>query len=43
MNEKAIVLASLIDSGLEVGAEVNVIAPLRPAVTNPQLQLEAEE
>lgn len=43
MNEKAIVLASLIESGIDSGAEVNVIAPLRPAVTNPQLQLETEE
>lgn len=43
MNEKAIVLASLIDSGIEAGAEVNVIAHLRPAVTNPQPVQEAEE
>jgi hypothetical protein len=41
MTEKAIVLASLIDSGIEPGAEVNVIAHLRPAVTNPQPQQEA--
>jgi cell division protein FtsQ len=43
MTEKAIVLASLIDSGIADVAEVNVIAPLRPAVTNPQVQVEPEE
>ncbi len=43
MQEKAIVLASLIDAGIDPGAEVNVIAHLRPAVTNPQPQQEAEE
>jgi cell division protein FtsQ len=43
MREKAIVLASLIDNGLEAGAHVNLIAPLRPAVTNPQPLQEVEQ
>lgn len=43
MREKAIVLASLLEDGLEPEAQVNLIAPLRPAVTNPQPQLEPEE
>ena len=43
MREKAIVLASLLDSGLVAGAQVNLIAPLRPAVTNPQPLQEVEQ
>jgi cell division protein FtsQ len=43
MHDKAVVLATLIASGLEPGVEINLIAPLRPAVTNPQSQVEAEE
>ncbi len=43
MNEKAVVLASLLASGIESGVEINVIAPLRPAIGNPQPQLETEE
>ncbi|KAA3641134.1 MAG: hypothetical protein DWP92_01850 [Armatimonadetes bacterium] len=43
MEEKAIVFASLIESGLEPGSQVNLIAPLRPAVTNPQPLPEPEE
>ena len=43
MRSKARVLSSLIASGLEPGASIDVIAPLRPAVTNPQPQVEPEE
>lgn len=43
MEEKAIVFMSLVDSGIEAGSQVNLIAPLRPAVTNPQPLLETEE
>lgn len=43
MEEKAIVFMSLIDAGIEAGSQVNLIAPLRPAVTNPQPQPEPEE
>jgi cell division protein FtsQ len=43
MHEKAIVLSSLIDSGLVAGAQINLIAPLRPAITNPQPLQEVEE
>lgn len=43
MEAKAIVLTALFDSGLEAGSSINLIAPLRPAVTNPQPLLELEE
>jgi cell division protein FtsQ len=43
MRSKAKVLSSLIASGLEPGAGIDLIAPLRPAVTNPQPQVEPEE
>ena len=43
MEEKAIVFMSLIDAGIEAGSKVNLIAPLRPAVTNPQPLPEPEE
>lgn len=41
--DKALVLAALIDSGLPEGAEINLIAPTRPAVTNPQPVVESEQ
>lgn len=37
---KATVLAVLIDKGLDEGATIDLIAPLRPAVSNPQPQVE---
>ena len=40
--EKAVVLAVLIDSGLVPGAEINLIAPTRPSVANPQPEVEDE-
>ena len=43
MDDKAIVLESLIASGLEQGAAIDLIAPTRPAVTNPQPLDEGEE
>lgn len=38
LEDKALVLGSLLDTELEVGAEINLIAPTRPAVLNPQLE-----
>jgi cell division protein FtsQ len=43
MAQKASVLDALLDSGVEPGAAIDLIAPLRPAVSNPQPQVEAEE
>ncbi len=43
LEAKATVLASLIDSGLDEGVSIDLIAPLRPAVTNPLPQVEDEE
>ena len=43
MAQKASVLDALLDSGVKAGAAIDLIAPLRPAVTNPQPQVETEE
>ncbi|NHZ70247.1 MAG: FtsQ-type POTRA domain-containing protein [Proteobacteria bacterium] len=43
LSEKAMVLAALIDQGLDPEATIDVIAPTRPAVLNPQPEVEAEE
>lgn len=43
MEEKATVLMALLDTGIEPGARINLIAPMRPAVTNPQPPPEDEE
>ncbi len=43
LEAQATVLATLIDSGLAEGASIDLIAPLRPAVTNPQPQVEDEQ
>lgn len=43
MVTKAAVVEGLLDEGLEPGAIINVVAPSRPAVTNPQPLPEAEE
>ena len=40
---KAAVLESLIADGLEPGSEINLVAPTRPAVTNPEPLPEVEE
>ena len=43
MAMKAVVLEELLDRGLESGAAIDLIAPMRPAVRNPEPQVEAEE
>jgi len=43
LDTKATVLAAMIDEGIEEGATIDLIAPLRPAVMNPQPQVEDEE
>jgi cell division protein FtsQ len=43
MEAKATVLAALLESGIDEGSSINLIAPLRPAVTNPQPLPEPEE
>ncbi len=43
MAEKATVLDALLSSGIEPGASIDLIAPLRPAVTNPQPEPEVEQ
>lgn len=43
MAAKASVLEALLASGIEEGASIDLIAPLRPAVTNPQPEVEGEE
>jgi cell division septal protein FtsQ len=43
MAQKATVLEALLASGLEPGVAIDVIAPLRPAVENPQPEVEGEE
>lgn len=43
MAEKATVLTALLESGIAPGATIDLIAPLRPAVANPQPEPELEE
>ena len=43
MAQKASILDALLDSGVKAGASIDLIASLRPAVTNPQPQVETEE
>jgi cell division protein FtsQ len=43
MAAKASVLDALLDTGIPDGATINLIAPLRPAVANPQAEVEPEE
>ena len=43
MAQKATVLEALLASGLEAGVAIDLIAPLRPAVANPQPEVEGEE
>ena len=40
---KAVVLVELLDTGLAEGASIDLIAPMRPAVRNPQPEVEIEE
>jgi cell division protein FtsQ len=43
MGQKASVLDALLDTGVPDGVAINLIAPLRPAVANPQPEVEPEE
>jgi cell division protein FtsQ len=43
MAQKAVTLAVLFDKGVESGAVINVISPLRPAVSNPQPPVEGSQ
>ncbi|MGI9641924.1 MAG: cell division protein FtsQ/DivIB [Acidimicrobiia bacterium] len=43
LEAKAVVLVELLASGLEEGAAIDLIAPMRPAVRNPQPEVETEE
>jgi len=43
MAEKAVTLAVLLDQGLEDGAAINLVSPLRPAVANPQPPVEGSQ
>lgn len=43
MMQKASVLESLLDSEVPAGSAINLIAPSRPAVANPQPEVETEE
>ncbi len=42
MADKATVLGAMLDEGVEHGAEINVVSPMRPAV-KPQPSLETSE
>ncbi len=43
MAQKALVLAALLEAGIEPGATVNLIAPTRPAVAHPVPEPEVED
>jgi len=43
MEAKAAVLAAVLDQGIDPDAAIDVIAPSRPAVLNPQPEVEPEE
>lgn len=43
LEAKAVVLMELLAAGLEDGASIDLIAPMRPAVRNPQPEVETEE
>jgi hypothetical protein len=43
MAEKAVTLAVLLKEGLEDGAAINLVSPLRPAVANPQPLVEGSQ
>lgn len=43
MAQKAVTLAVLLEGGIADGASVNLVSPLRPAVTNPQQQVEGSQ
>jgi hypothetical protein len=40
MEAKAATLTAMLDAGVAPGATVNIVSPLRPAITNPRLLVE---
>ncbi|MCP3995611.1 MAG: FtsQ-type POTRA domain-containing protein [bacterium] len=43
MAQKAVTLAVLLEEGIEPSAMISVVSPLRPAVTNPQPEVESSQ
>ena len=43
MAQQAVTVAVLFDQGVEPGAEINLLSPLRPAVSNPQPLVESSQ
>ena len=43
MAQKAVTLAVLLEQGIADGAPINLVSPLRPAVANPQSQVEGSQ
>jgi hypothetical protein len=43
MAQKAVTLAVLVDGGVEEGAVINLVSPLRPAVSNPEPLVETSQ
>jgi hypothetical protein len=43
MAQKAVTLAVLLEEDIEAEAMISVVSPLRPAITNPQPEVESSE
>lgn len=43
MAQKAVTLAVLLDNGVAAGATINLVSPLRPAVSDPQAEVETSQ
>lgn len=43
MAQKAVTLAVLLSDGVPAGASINLVSPVRPAVTNPQQEVETSQ
>ncbi len=43
MAQKAVTLAVLLEEGIEEGSVINLVSPVRPAVTNPQQEIEGSQ
>ncbi len=43
MAQKAVTLAVLLEEGIASGASINLVSPVRPAVTNPQPEVETSQ
>jgi hypothetical protein len=43
MAQKAVTLAVLLSDGVPAGASINLVSPVRPAVTNPQAEVETSQ